>query len=180
MTQPSNLKTSTQSNLQEEIIHFVRSRKTLQLCSIDPQGHPYASYAPFAIGEQCLYVLLSDIALHAINLRANPQASVLILEDEDTADEVFARIRVNYRIIAEPIAVDSVDWRTGVDTLRQRHGNRIDNLSQLRDFHLFRLAPQGGRYVKGFGRAYDFPAGTLNGAGITHLRDGHQPRDSAA
>ncbi len=60
--------------------------------------------------------------------------------------------------------------------MRKRHGERIDNLSQLKDFHLFRLQPVGGRYVKGFGRAYDFSGKSLNGDGISYFRDGHQTR----
>ena len=58
-------------------------------------------------------------------------------------------------------------------------GERIDNLSELADFKLFRLTPTGGRYVKGFGRAYTLEGGTLAGGDIGHLREGHKKRDVA-
>ncbi|MBK8288703.1 MAG: hypothetical protein IPK95_08785 [Cellvibrionales bacterium] len=40
------------------------------------------------------------------------------------------------------------DRNPGLIFCAKRHGERIDNLSQLKDFHLFRLQPVGGRYVK--------------------------------
>lgn len=177
----SNLKQTTQDNLQGEILQFINKRKSLHLSSIDPQGLPYASYAPFGIGAQCLYVLLSDIALHAINLKTNPTASVMIIEDEDSAEELFGRLRVTYRIEASEIPHDAgAAYDTGIEALRSRHGERIDNLRKLSDFHLFRLQPVSGRYVKGFGRAYDFKGESLNGDSISHLRDGHVERSTAA
>lgn len=175
----SNLKTKTQENIQQEIIDFITRRKTLQLASINPEGLPFSSYAPFAIGENCLYVLLSEIALHAINLKTNKNASALIIEDEDSADELFARIRVNYSLKAELIEPEAKTWQEGIDTLQNRHGERIKNLSALSDFCLFKLVPQGGRYVKGFARAYTIEGNTLSGTSINHMRDGHKKRDAA-
>ena len=121
--------------------------------------------------------MLSDIAIHARNLRKYPSASVLIIEDEDSAEELFARRRVSYTIEAEALAVDSPEWHAGVDLLAQRHGERPRNLSQLSDFHLYRLRPQSGRYVKGFGKAYFLANGSLTETTINHLRDGHRKRE---
>ena len=165
-----------ESRLSDEVMDFITSRKTLLLSSLKEDGTPYASYAPFAIGQDCLYLLISEIAVHATNLRANPKASVLIIEDEDSCGEIFARLRVNYSVHAENIAVDSEAWKLGIDTLAARHGSRINNLSQLADFKLFKLQPQGGRYVKDFGRAYTLAGTTLAGEVIDHMRDGHKPR----
>lgn len=179
MMNESNLKQTTQDKLAVEICNFINSRQSLQLASLDADGSPYASYAPFGIGENCLYVLLSEIALHAINLQVNPTASVLVVEDEDTADELFARIRVNYRVEAEMLEADSDVWKEGIELMANRLGERINGLSKLSDFRLFKLHPRGGRYVKGFGRAYHITGNTLAGAQINHLRDGHKKREIA-
>ncbi|HRF88512.1 MAG: pyridoxamine 5'-phosphate oxidase family protein [Cellvibrionales bacterium] len=176
----SNLKQSTQDNLQGEITQFINTQKSLILSSIDPQGNPYASYAPFGIGDECLYVLLSDIALHAVNLKLNPTPSVMIIQDESAADELFARIRVVYRIEATEIEhTAGAAYEEGIKVLSDRHGQRINELSKLSDFHLFKLQPVSGRFVKGFGRAYDFVGKSLNGNTISHLRDGHVTRPAA-
>lgn len=165
-----------ESRLNTEILRFIRSRRSLQLATLDQEGQPYASYAPFAIGTDCLYVLLSEIAVHAVNLQLNPVASVLIIEDEDTADELFARIRVNYRVRAANLTYGSDHWHTGMNALIDRHGERPRNLGEHTDFRLFRLTPTGGRYVKGFGRAYTLAGETLAGESVDHLRDGHKSR----
>jgi putative heme iron utilization protein len=45
--------------------------------------------------------------------------------------------------------------------LRDRHGGLIDTLISLSDFRLFQLQPQSGRYIVGFGQAYELCAGSL-------------------
>ncbi|WP_417542532.1 HugZ family pyridoxamine 5'-phosphate oxidase [Methylophaga thalassica] len=165
-----------EAQISQEIMAMVNSRKSLLLSSLTEENEPYASYAPFAVGEGCLYVLISEIAVHAKNLQHHPRASVLIIEDEDTAAELFARLRVQYSVTAELLAVDSPEWNSGIACLTSRHGERVKSLSQLSDFKLFRLNPMGGRYVKGFGKAYQIDGGSLSGEGLSHLREGHKKR----
>lgn len=171
--------TAMQTRLGDEVLAFLQSRKSLQLATLREDGSPYASYAPFAIGAECLYVLLSEIAVHAVNLQNNPLASVLVIQDEDSAEELFARVRVNYSMRAELLTFGTECWQLGVDTLIARHGDRVRSLSELDDFKLFRLLPQGGRYVKGFGRAYSIAGQTLGGESLDHMRDGHRQRDAS-
>ncbi len=168
-----------EQRLSQEVLDFIDSRKSLQLSTVQADGHPFASYAPFAIGEQCFYILISEIARHAVNLQHDQRASVLIIEDEDSANELFARLRVSYSVDAELIEYQSDDWQTGINILAARHGDLINNLSQLADFRLFRLLPKGGRYVKGFGKAYQLAGGTLAGQSIDHLRVGHKKRTTS-
>lgn len=165
-----------QTRLSAEVLEFIGSRKSLQLATLSADGSPYASYAPFAPGDDCLYVLLSDIAVHGANLALNPLASVLIIEDESSAGQLFARIRVNYSVAAELLEYSTPDWDAGLSTLTSRHGERPAALSAMSDFRLFRLTPEGGRYVKGFGRAFTLAGGSLAGEVLTHMTDGHTLR----
>ncbi|EAQ98886.1 pyridoxamine 5'-phosphate oxidase family protein [Congregibacter litoralis] len=168
--------TALQSRLAEEVLGFIGQRKTLQLATLGEDGVPYASYAPFAVADDRLYVVLSDIAVHGLNLLANPRASVLIIEDEDSAEEYFARVRVNYQVRATQLKTESDAGNMALNHLEKRFGERPRRLSELADFRLFSLAPVQGRYVKGFGRAYTLSGGTLGGENIEHLREGHRPR----
>ncbi|PIE25261.1 MAG: heme utilization protein HutZ [Neptuniibacter caesariensis] len=165
-----------QAKTQAEILEFIQSRKSLQLATMGTDGEPYASYAPFALGDDCIYVLLSDIAVHAVNLKEHPKASVLIIQDEDCADELFARVRVNYAMDADLIEFEADGWQQGIDALVERHGERINHLSKMVDFKLFKLKPTGGRYVKGFARAFTLVGNGLGGEEIAHMRDGHKER----
>lgn len=168
--------TAMQARLSDEVLELVNARRSLMLASTCEDGSPYASYAPYAVGNDCLYVLLSDIAVHGLNLIREPRASVLVIEDEDSCAELFARVRVNYRMTAEQIEHDSTEWHTGLQALVARHGERPKNLSEHADFRLFRLTPLAGRYVKGFGRAYDLVGGTLAGEAVNPKTDGHRLR----
>lgn len=165
-----------QIRLSDEVMTFLQSRKSLHLASLGEDGAPFASYAPFAVGEECLYVLLSEIATHGINLQRNPRASVLVVQDEDSAAELFARIRVNYAVEAQLLPHKSPEWQVALGYLSARHGQRSINLTNLQDFKMFRLNPRGGRYVKGFGKAYSLAGNTLAGEVLTHLTDGHTLR----
>lgn len=169
-----------ETRLNAEIQAFIDSRRSLQLATLGEDSVPYASYAPFACDEDSLYVILSDIALHGLNLIAEPRASVLIIEDEDSAAELFARRRVGYQIVAEELPVGAPEWHGGVERLEERHGERPRQLAQLADFRLFRLRPTSGRYVKGFGKAYKLSGGKLAQTALDHFRDGHRPRREQA
>lgn len=169
-----------QQRIAEEIRVFIDSRRSLQLATLNADGAPFASYAPFATDADSLYVLLSDIATHGKNLSLNDRASVLIIEDEDNASELYARLRVSYQVKAEELTVNSERWKKAVRLLSERHGERPEKLALLADFHLFRLRPLEGRYVKGFGKAYSLQGGTLAAESIDHLRVGHKTRDEKA
>ncbi|RTE66310.1 heme utilization protein HutZ [Amphritea opalescens] len=172
-------KESLQAKIQEEVSTFINSRYSLQLATVGEHNEPYASYSPFAIGDDCLYVLLSEMAVHANNLQQNPTAAVMVIADEDTSKELFARQRVNYSIQADLLTHATEAWAEGINALANRHGDRINKLSQLDDFKLFKLKPTGGRYVKGFGRAYTLAGNGLTGNEIQHITGGHTKRTAA-
>ncbi|MEM9758768.1 MAG: pyridoxamine 5'-phosphate oxidase family protein [Pseudomonadota bacterium] len=168
-----------QARLGEEVLSFIDSRRSLQIASLGEDGVPFASYAPFARDDDSLYVILSDIAIHGRNLKREHRASVLVIEDEDSAGELYARVRVSYKVLADALKAGSEAWENGVAILEKRLGERPRKLSELSDFCVFRLRPQAGRYVKGFGKAYTLEGGTLATATINHLREGHRPREDA-
>jgi putative heme iron utilization protein len=169
--------TALEQRLGDEVLSFIQQRNSLQLATLGEDGAPYASYAQFASDGQFLYVLLSDIAVHGLNLLHRPRASVLLIEDEATAQDTYARVRINYQILAKQLSITSADGRAALTLLEQRFGERPQRLAELEDFRLFRLTPVHGRYVKGFGRAYTLAGGSLTGESIEHLRGGHRPRE---
>lgn len=170
-----------EERLGDELHSFISSRRTLQLSTIDDNNHPYASYAPYALGNDCIYVLLSDIAVHGVNLKNTPKAGVLIVEDESEAQTIFARVRVNYQVSSTLISIDAgEEYDKAIKCLVDKQGDRINKLRELSDFNVFKLTPIGGRFVKDFGRAYAIAGNTLIGESIDHLKDGHKPRTAIA
>jgi putative heme iron utilization protein len=157
-----------QNQLNDEISIFLTKQKSLMLSSLNDAGFPHASYAPFAHHENELFIFISQLAAHTQHLLTTSKAGVLMIEDESLSDDVFARTRLSYQMKVEAIDRDDDFWPQGIALLKQKLGDRIDLLSQLGDFVLFRLTPLEGRYVKGFGRAYEVSPGSLV-AELTHI-----------
>ncbi|GGO84707.1 heme utilization protein HutZ [Marinobacterium nitratireducens] len=141
-----------------EVREFIASRSTLNLATLTPDGKPHASTAPFLAFDGCFFLLLSGLSAHAVNLRTHPQASILLQADECESHQPFARLRLGFEVQALPVGRDEARWRFCTEKMRQRFGAIIDQLTQLPDFTLFELRPAAGRYVKGFGRAYELDA----------------------
>ncbi|KGK43186.1 HugZ protein [Nitrincola sp. A-D6] len=165
-----------QSHLQERLLPEVRvfrdSRKTLVMATLDQAANPNVSYAPFALQKDGYYVLVSEIARHGQNLQLCNRVSIMLIEDESETRQIYARKRLTFDAVANEVSRDSQEWQQGIDALRVRQGNIIDNLSQLGDFHLYRLIPEKGLYVKGFGQAFTVSGDEL--IDFVHLKEGHR------
>ena len=139
--------------------------QSIQLGTSDQRGVPEASYSPSIVDEaRNFYVHVSELASHTSNLRESARASVLIIEDESTAENLFARKRVAYQCSASLIERHSDQWERVVDQFEEKFGKIIGFLRSMEDFHLFKLTPTSGRLVLGFGQAYD-----VSGAGMKDL-----------
>lgn len=158
-----------QRQLNTEVIDLLNRTKSLFLSSLNQDGSPHASYAPFAIKDDVLLILISGLAAHTQNLLRTPKLSGLVTEDEAQCDDIFARLRVSYDFEVSIVAAQSDEWYAGIQQLQARLGSRVEQISQLGDFVLFKLTPIKGRFVKGFGRAYDILGGTLAGEEVVHV-----------
>jgi len=98
--------------------------------------------------------MLSDLAKHSQNLQQHPNASVLIIEDESESEQIFARKRVQYKVIAERVEIEA-ERKKIVENMTELFGEIIGVITQLNDFNLYKLKAQQGLYIEGFGRAFD-------------------------
>ncbi|MGQ7844131.1 HugZ family pyridoxamine 5'-phosphate oxidase [Granulosicoccus sp. 3-233] len=130
------------------------SMQSVQLATVGEDGEPHMGYTPFLMENHQLIVFVSQLALHTRDLLADPRVSVMIISDESSSSQIFARSRVSYQCLAEVVPRDSEDYDILLDRYEQRHGKMVGLLRQLPDFVLFRLIPQRGQLVVGFGKAY--------------------------
>lgn len=161
-----------QARLEPEIKAFRQQRRTIQLATVDEQGRPNVSYAPFVQNQKGYFVLISPIARHARNLDVDPQVSLMMIEDEDSSKQLFARKRLTFDAIASVVARDTELWVQVVSQMQERFGDIIDGLSQFQDFVLFNLKVKHGLFVKGFGQAYQVSSDDL--VDFVHLKEGHK------
>ena len=160
-----------QNRLGPEIQEFRDSRLTLQLGTLNKDGKPHTSYAPFAFSENGYYILVSDLAMHGQNLKHSDAVSIMMIEDESTARSIFARRRLSFDTHATLIERDTPQWQEGIGRMQTRLGSMVEDLSQLGDFRLYRLNPLMGRYVKGFGKAFNVSGDEM--LSVIHLDEGH-------
>jgi putative heme iron utilization protein len=145
----------TEQSLEESFTRFKQNVQTLQLSTLTSDGKPYASYSPFVVDELGnFYIFISQLAGHTQNLINNPQASILLIEDEADTRQIFARQRINYQCDVEVVNTDEADYVSQLDAMQTRFGSVMGLLKTLPDFILFRLTPYQGQYVVGFGKAY--------------------------
>lgn len=129
--------------------------RTASLATTDHSGSPHASYVPIAVdSEHNFYLFCSELAEHTVNLQSQGRASLILLEDESRSTQLFARNRLTVDGTIEPIGRDAQGWTQAAEVYRERFGKLFDQLVGLKDFHMFRLRPQGARLVVGFGAAY--------------------------
>ena len=169
MTQQINLET-----VRSEYHKLRGQRRSLQMATIDADGLPEASYAPFVWFENACYLFLSQLARHTQNLNVNPSLGLLLIEDESETRNQFARRRIIWQGRAEVIDRDYELFKTVMQCFRDRFGDFIDIIEPLQDFQLFKVTPKSGRFIRGFAQAFQ-----LSGEGlieITHINpDGSKP-----
>ena len=161
-----------QGRLGPEIKEFRQERRTLQLATVDEEGRPNVSYAPFVQNQEGYFVLISDIARHARNLKANPQVSLMMIEDEESSKQLYARKRLTFDAQASVVERETELWTQVIGQMQERFGEIIDGLSKLQDFSLFNLKAENGLFVKGFGQAYQVSGDDL--VDFVHLQEGHK------
>lgn len=147
--------------------------KTALLATADASGQPDSSVAPFVLGDDgSLHTYISNLSIHTANLRANPRASVLLIEDESTANHLLARRRLTLRCAAAFVGRDAPGFAAPMQALRDKFGAVMEHLEKMHDFHLVRLVPDRARLVAGFGQAYD--AAPADWTRLSHVNDtGH-------
>ena len=160
-----------QSRIGPEIAEFRQRQRTLQLATVSANGMPHASYSPYVFLPEGYYILVSDLAQHGQNLKVCQHVSIMMIEDEDKAKSIYARRRLSFDAQAIHVERDSATWLKVLSAMEDRLGEMASNLSQLGDFHLYHLKPERGRFVKGFGKAFDITEEDM--VDIVHLDKGH-------
>jgi putative heme iron utilization protein len=148
--------TGSEQALQSEIREFREAFRSVMLATVNGEGVPEASYAPCVTdtaGNH--YVFVSGLARHTRDLKETGTASALFIEDEQSARNIFARKRLSYQCDATLIPRESSECDEILYKFRELFGEIVKTLEQLPDFRLFRLSPRFGRYVPGFGQAFE-------------------------
>jgi len=125
------------------------------LATLADRQFPCASYAPLVWVDDHYYLFLSDLAEHSRNLQRSPAIGLMLIEAEDQAVNAFARRRITLQGTADLVNRDDSSFARVLSEFHHRFGKVMTIIEPLADFHLFRLQLQAGRFVRGFGQAYE-------------------------
>jgi len=154
-------KPANATDLLAEVRDFILARRqaVLAVCAGDEPFTAMTSYAAEP-GLTGFLIQLSDLSPHKRMLLANPKCSLLIAQADDGRAEVMSLARVMLQGTAAKIEKSSDDYaRAKAHFLARLPASQI--MFGLPDFDLFRIAPTGGRFIGGFGRAFAFTADQL-------------------
>lgn len=166
--------------IRAEFKKYITQKQSLMMGTVNQEGIPDVSYAPFIVDEQFnVYVFVSDIVERTRNLIANGKVSLLFIEDESTCKHIFARRRVTMQANAESVSANDPQLPALQQLFHEKFGEFVNlEIISKSDFHLIRMTPFEAGLTKGFGLAF-----RLTGAGlqeVEHLKKGHtskQPED---
>ena len=140
----------------ENLNQFLQTLESLTISSIDENGYPFSSYAPFVKHNNKYYVYLSLMAKHSSNLTKNQIASIFFSEDEKDCLNIFAKKRVSIQCNVKKLEQKTEEEIKILDQFRIKFDSEmIDTLNKMKDFYLFEFTPFYGEAVFGFGKAYN-------------------------
>jgi heme iron utilization protein len=119
------------------------------LCTIarDPAGYPHGSLVTFALDAEQPVFLISEVAEHTKNLRADERASLLVAESH--AGDPLANGRVTLLGRCAPVQPAHRDRARAV--YLAQHPNAA-YYADFKDFALWSLGVESVRYIGGYGR----------------------------
>ncbi len=142
-------------NAQREFMALRDQSRSALLATVAQERCPAASYAPLVWLDGHCYLFLSELASHARNLKRNPVISLMLIEAEADAANPFARQRIMLDGNVVVIARGDALFAPVLAEFHHRFGKVMNIIEPLPDFSLFQVCPHSGRFVRGFGQAYD-------------------------
>jgi len=132
----------------------------LSTISVRRPGTPYGSLTPYALSASgAPLLLLSGLAAHTHNLRADPRSG-LFVGDHTAAADPQAGARLSLMGRAAPVGSD--DEADAGGRYLARWPRTVDTVA-LHDFSLWRFDIEEARFIAGFGDIRWLPASAFSG-----------------
>lgn len=132
---------------------FIQGRKSFILSFVDAEGKPFSSSAAFVRVNGKFYAYVSRIAEHYQLLEQSEVVDVLCVADQGETQNHFATERARWQ--CTPAILGNEGHEEIFAAFDEVHSANMMKLLRTLDFSLFELTPLKGRYVVGFGKAFD-------------------------
>lgn len=137
-------------NHAREARQLLRAHRYGALCTLSKKfdGHPFGSITPYLVDHDgSLLILISDLAEHTKNIKADPRVSLITHDQNDPHIQTQGRVTV----VGNATHVPDRD-RAGLRYLR--YFPEAQTYFAMHDFQFYRIAPQAIRYIGGFGNIH--------------------------
>lgn len=148
---------------------FVENKETVTLSFIDEEGRPFSSCTPFVEKDNKLYVYISEVAEHFQLMEKSELVDALVIADEADSNNRFATERARW--LCQPKKLGNTGYDDVFHLFDEKFGKKLMDVLRSLDFSLFELNPGKGRYVVGFGLAFDTE---IDGSHFTHVTIDHE------
>lgn len=119
-------------------------------------GEPNLAMVAYSFAEDfsAFYLHVSRLGKHTTDMEADPRVSLLIAETDDRRPDPQTLARVAIRGTAEVLPRNDPNYAQVKQGYLERFPE-ADQLFSLGDFNLWSITPKGGRFVAGFGKAFN-------------------------
>ena len=140
---------------EQTLAHLIRSTRIATLGTLH-ESEPNLAMVAYAFAENfsAFYIHVSRLGKHTGDMETDPRVSLLITEADDGRPDPQTLARVALRGSAEVLPRSAPDY-TLVRYLYLQRFPEAEQFFSLGDFNLWKITPRGGRFVAGFGRAFN-------------------------
>jgi len=155
------------STSERALARLIRETRIAALGTIRDGKQNLAMVAPaFENDFSAFYIHVSRLGKHTVDMEQNPHISLLITETDDHRPDPQTLARVSFQGRVEILSRNAAEYARVKDLYLKRF-SEAEQLFSLGDFNLWRIAPTGGKYVAGFGRAFNLaPAALIRASSI--------------
>ena len=140
---------------EQTLAHLIRSTRIAALGTLH-DGEPNLAMVAYAFAEDfsTFYIHVSRLGKHTVDMENDPRVSLLITEADDGRADPQTLTRVSLRGTAEVLPRSAPDYAQIRNMYLERFPE-AEQLFSLGDFNLWKITPKAGRFVAGFGRAFN-------------------------
>jgi putative heme iron utilization protein len=165
-----------ESRLDHELLSILQSQRIAALATLQADGTPFVSLAPYAIDGATGRVVLqvSALAPHGEHMRDDPRVSLLMIAPEAADLPASSLPRITFQGRAEFLRDGSAEWQASRAAFFERFPDS-GSMHALLDYDFVVLTLHAARQTSGFGASRSVPAESL----VPLLQEDHKPAAAA-
>jgi nitroimidazol reductase NimA-like FMN-containing flavoprotein (pyridoxamine 5'-phosphate oxidase superfamily) len=143
------------SQSEQTLARLIRSTRIASLGTLH-DGEPNLAMVAYAFADDfsAFYIHVSKLGKHTRDMEIDPRVSLLIAEADDRRLDPQTLARVSIRGMAEMLPRTDPNYGR-VKHLYLERFPEAEQLFSLGDFNIWKIIPSRGRFVAGFGRAFN-------------------------